>query len=200
MKIYSTNILSVIHLDNLSIFYLIHMDFASGAIFHTNAPIDIDVVGLGYFDANNSLQSIDAPRLSAVVDREAYKIQYSDNTYEFRAIFEQGIVGSPVDVYIGFYNTNEFQVNGVEPGQPFSNYEDLILAYSGFVDSHGHSTNVEEGEVSAILECSSPFASLDLVKPFYSSRDGMRQVNPLDSSFDDVYQGSKEINLVWGKK
>ena len=199
MKTFSSNIQSVIGLDNLSIFYLVQLDYKTGTIYHTNSPMDIDVAGYATFSSDNELLGIDAPKMSSVVDREAYKITYSDNSSSLRTKFELGIVGTSVTVFIGFYNTSAAAIGGVQPGLPFTAYTDLVIAYKGFIDSHGYTTDVE-GAITAVLECSSPMASLDLTKPLYTSRDAMRQINTSDSSFDDVYTGSKAINLLWGKK
>lgn len=199
MKTFSSNIQSVIGLDNLSVFYLVQLDYKTGSVYHASTPMDIDVAGYATFSSDNELLSIDAPKMSSVVDREAYKITYSDNASVLRTKFETGIVGTPVTVFIGFYNNSATTISGVLPGQPFTSYADLIVAYKGFIDSHGYTTDVE-GAITAVLECSSPMASLDLTKPLYTSRDAMRQINTADSSFDDVYTGSKAINLLWGKK
>jgi len=199
MKIYSANIQQILDSDKLSPYFLVMIELASGTIYHTSTPMDITISGLGVFSADNALMSIDSPRLSTVVDREVYKLTYSDNNFAFRALFETGIIGTPVTVYVGFYNTLDIELGGALPGQPLENIEDLVIAYKGFVDSHGHATDVED-QVTAVIECSSPMASLDLVKPFYTSRDSLRQLNSQDSSFDDVYNGSKAINLLWGKK
>lgn len=198
-KIYSNNIKQIIDTDNLSSFYLVQIDYKTGTVFHTSTPMDINVVGIGLFSSDNNLKGIEAPRLSAVVDRETYKITYSDNHQELRAKFDQGIVGTPVTVWVGLYNTSDVVINGILPGQPFSAKSDLIVAYKGVIDTHGYATDVDT-EITALIECSSPMASLDLNKPFYTSKDSMKQINPNDTSFDDVYSGSKAVNLVWGKK
>jgi hypothetical protein len=199
MKTYSERIQQVLETDSLSPFFLVKLDFRFGSVYHTNTPMDVIINGLGTFISENSLLGIDAPRLSSVVDRESYKITYSDNSFSFRAIFEEGITGTPVTVYIGFYNSSPEIIDGILPGQPFTSIDDLIIAYKGFIDTHGHSTDTE-GEVTAVLECTSPMSSLELTKPFYTSRDSMRQISEFDTSFDDVYVGSAKINLLWGKK
>jgi hypothetical protein len=199
MKTYSANVANVIDSDSLSPYFLVKLDFKSGSVYHTNTPMDVTVAGFGTFDSDNALLGIDSPRLSSVVDREAYKITYSDNDFVFRTRFEEGIIGTPVTVYIGFYNTSNSVIDGVLPGSPFTNLDDLVIAYKGFIDSHGYAADTE-GQVTAVLECTSPMSSLDLTKPFYTSRDSMRQINVSDTSFDDVYSGSKAINLLWGKK
>jgi len=199
MKKYSNNVSQVIGLPNLSFFYLVQIEFSDGTVRHTSTPHNIDVNGLGLFIADNNLKNIEAPKLSSVVDRETYKITYSDNSQELRTKFDEGIVGTPVTVYIGLYNNSTAPIGGVGVGQPFTSLADLIIAYKGVIDTHGYSVDVDS-EITALLECSSPMASLELTKPFYTSRDSMRQVNATDTSFDDVYSGSKEITLLWGKK
>ena len=42
-------------------------------------------------------------------------------------------------------------------------------------------------------------ADLDAVKPFYTTKDFVRQLNPDDSCFDQIYHGSGFVNLNWGK-
>jgi hypothetical protein len=200
MKKYSANISQLLNLDNLSPYFLVKLDFKSGAIYHTSTPMDVVVSALGAtFISNNTLLSIDAPRLSAIVDRESYKITYADNDFSFRSIFASGVIGTPVTVFVGFYNTTDAILGGALPSMPLANYEDLVIAYKGAIDSHGHATDTE-GQVTAVIECTSPMASLDLVKPFYTSKDAMAQLNPTDIAFDQVYVGSKGLNLVWGKK
>lgn len=199
-KTYSANVMQLISADNLSPYFLVKLALKTGAVYHTTTPMDVTVAGLGAtFLANNTLLGIDAPRLSSVVDREAYKITYADNDFSFRTLFAGGVIGTPVTVWVGFINATDAILGGALPGMPLSNSTDLILAYSGVIDSHGHATDTE-GQVTATIECSSPMASLDLVKPFYTSRDAMQQRNPADISFNQVYAGSRAVNLVWGKK
>lgn len=199
MKQYSANVTNILSGGNISPYFLVSIEFSTGTIYHTNTPMDIIVPEIGTFSSANNLIGIDAPRMSSTVDRESYKITYSDNNFSLRALFEAGIIGTPVTVYIGFYNSTATVIGGVQPGQPFPALNDLIIAYKGFVDTHGHGTDTEGG-VTAVIECSSPMASLDLTKPFYTSRDSMHQLNATDTSFDDVYSGSQAINLLWGKR
>ena len=76
-RTYSSNILQILESDNLSPYFLIKIQTPTITLMHTNTPSDIEVIGLGLFTADNSLLSIDPPRLSTTVDREAYKISYS---------------------------------------------------------------------------------------------------------------------------
>jgi len=42
-------------------------------------------------------------------------------------------------------------------------------------------------------------SGLGIVKAFYTSKDSMKQIDATDTSFDQVYQGSRVIDLLWGK-
>jgi hypothetical protein len=56
------------------------------------------------------------------------------------------------------------------------------------------------GEALLTIEGSSPMADLDLTKTFFTNRDSLRKINASDNSFDEVYAGSSEVSLRWGKK
>lgn len=199
MRNFSQSILSLLSSDNISVFYCVHLTLGSTQLYHVNLPYDVTIPGLGTFLADNNLLSIEAPKLSTVVDRETYKITYLDVDFDFKPIFAAGAVGSPVSVYIGFFNTSESTLGGAAPGRPMLQREDIILAYRGIVDTHGYVIDQDEQPTCGI-ECSSPMASLDLKKVFNTSRNSMRSIAPSDSSFDQVYEGSAQSNLLWGKQ
>jgi hypothetical protein len=198
MRTYSNSVATILQLDNIASFYLVEVLNNVIDIKHTNAPFDITIPGIGVFSADNELNSIDAPRLSGVVDREVYKIIYNDTQFFWRGIFEQGIYGAHVAVHIGFYNTTGANLNGVLPGKPLTDSNDLVTAYRGFVDTQGHSTDVD-GDVTATIECSSPMADLDLKKTKFTSKTAARAANAGDTSYDQVYAGSLSVDLAWGK-
>lgn len=195
MRKVSDNVKLLVASGNISGFILVKM---AGIFLHTTLPYDINIAGLGYFSANNNLIAFDAPRQSSVVDRETYKISYTDPTFEFREIFHKGVVGTPVSTYIGFMNTTEDILGDALPGQPLLNLEDILITYIGTIDSHGYSTT-EDNAVIVVFECSSPMANLGISKPFFTSQDSLKQVNPNDTAFDQVYIGSREVNHLWGK-
>jgi hypothetical protein len=88
----------------------------------------------------------------------------------------------------------------VLPGQPLLDYRDLIIAYSGIVDTHGYTIDANSGSVVALIEGASPVASLGQIKSFMSTKDEMRHRNASDSSFDEIYVGGAKAGLLWGKK
>lgn len=196
MRKFSPNVLAVINTDDLSIFTLVEI-LLNVPIRHTTLPYDVTIDGIGTFDSDNGLVSIEPPRVTSVVDRAPYKVTYTDPDMFYREEFEKGMVGTTVKVWVGFINTSDGLLGSTPPGKPMLNQEDLVLAYAGVVDTHGYNINGES--CTLVLECSSPMADLGLVKPFYTSKDSVRQRGYLDTAFDQVYSGAKGIDLLWGK-
>ena len=182
----------------VSPYFLVKLEFRTGHMYHTNLPYDVTINGLGTFQSGNNLMSIEAPRLSTVVDRTVYKLLYADPTFELKHLFEGGVVGTPVTVYLGFINTTGGVVGTTKPGRPFLDYADLLVAYRGVIDTHGYS--ITEDGVSLSLECSSPMADLDLKRLWTTARESIRSRVETDSCFDQVYEGSSSASFLWGKK
>ena len=197
MRQFSDNVKLLIATGNIMPFYLVKMDFPGNTVRHTTLPYDVTVGSLGTFAADNGIISIETPKLSNVVDREAYKISYSDPTMSFRSLFDAGAVGVTVTVYTGFINTYGTTLNGVAAGAPMLDQNDIVIAYRGIIDTH---TIVVNETVVVGIECSSPMADLDLVRTFYTDKNYARSISANDSAFDQVFEGSTVANLLWGKK
>ena len=204
MREFSDTIQQILSLSSLSTYFCVKIDFSTGPLLHTTLPYDVAITNLGDFTADNNLINVEAPRMSSVVDRETYKIVYSDPTFYFRESFEEGVIGTKMIIYIGFLNTADYAINGTEPGHPFTyfNYNpalsDVIIAYSGVIDSHGYTQ--EDDQISVVLEGSSPMASLDLVKLFMSSQESLQKIDPTDTAFNQVHIGSTAVSILWGKE
>jgi len=112
---YSAAVQQLVNSDNFSTFYLVRIEREGLDLKYTNAPYDLNIPGLALFESDNGLKAIEPPRLSNVVDRETYKIVFIDNEYNLRSLFEAGLTGARVIVYIGFYNTLSTTLNGAEP-------------------------------------------------------------------------------------
>jgi hypothetical protein len=95
-------------------------------------------------------------------------------------------------------NTTSGTLGTVAPGQPMTAVADLVTTYKGKID--GFSYNISQDSVILSIEAASPMAALDMSKPHITSRDYQRKLNPSDSAFDYVYEGSKTITLSWGKE
>lgn len=203
MKNLSSNIQTLLDLtDNLNSFLLVKIVTPlappNDLFLHTTLPYNITISGLGTFSADNGLAGIDLPQQTASVDRESFKITYMDPLFYFRDLFDTGLTGSEVFVWGGLFNTSNTIIGGVNPGDVFSNQSDLSLIYNGVIDTVSISTNDDE-KVLSTLECSSPMIGLAINKAFRTSQDFLKQFNPIDSAFDFVYVGSKEVDFLWGK-
>ena len=171
----------------------------------TTLPYDITMSdGLVYL-SDGGLKDVEPPRISSSVDREAYKISIADVAFGFRPYLEAGMVGQTLEVRVGFVNNTgapllDYGSTLVEHDMPLNNLKDTFLAYKGTIDSHMYDIDTMAGEALLTIEGSSPMADLDLTKTFFTNRDSLRKINASDNSFDEVYAGSSEVSLRWGKK
>jgi hypothetical protein len=205
MRTFSANVDTLINRVDASAFYLVRVLTTTSSVhdtlslMHTTASFDITVSGLGTFSSNNGLLSVEPPKLSNSVDRESYKIVYADASRAIISLFDDGLTGAKATVWVGFYNTTAASISGIAPGLPLTAISDLIIAYEGVVDTQGYTISPEDGTIIAVIECSSPVASLGLVRSFYTSKESMKQVNVSDTAFDQVQVGSKQT-FKWGKE
>jgi hypothetical protein len=202
MRSFHPDIFTLLNNDEVTVFSLIAVKLTNGFHwYHTTLPYNVAIAGLesgNTFISNNGLIGLDTPKLSKVVDRETFKITYSDNERDLISHLSSGVVGSPCAVYYGFFNTTDQVLGGAEPGHPILNLSHTVLAYKGVLDTYGYNIDTET-EIKVSLECSSPMAALDLVNVFRTSNDAMVARNPNDTSFSQVHLGSSAVNLVWGK-
>jgi len=198
MRTFSSTVQNLISTDNFNFFYLVELNFSNNYYF-TTAPNDIShgeftslpagcsLTSADSFVSDGGLLSIDPPKYSSVVDREAYKITLSDLSDVMLGEFNANVIGKGITVWLGIYDANF---------QPLLNTSDILLAYKGFVDSPGIA-NDWENKV-ATLEGTSPMSDLDRVNPFVTSKAGMDQISSTDTSFDTIFKDSA-LELKWGK-
>lgn len=199
MRSFSEVVWQILENGNPSIFYLVRIQFPSQTLQHTTLPYDVTVPSIGSFDGDSNLQSIEAPRLTSIVDRATYKVVYADPEFELKNLFELGATGSQVTIYMGFINTLDSAVLGAVPGAPILDPAAIIVAYSGIIDTHGYAIT-EDGESVATFECSSPMADLDQKTYFVTTDAELRKRAPNDSAFSMLHIGSESQTLKWGKK
>jgi hypothetical protein len=203
MRAFSANIQAILSSDNVATFFCVKVEGILN-LMHTTLPYDITIPNLGTFLSDNGLITVEAPRLSPTVDRETYKVIYADPDFIFKPYFETGIIGTKLTVYVGFLNKFDYGISGIAPNEPFTAYypnnlgaSDILIAYSGVIDSHGYSHDNEQ--ITVFLEGASPMASLDLVKLNMASDDALKKIDPTDTAFSEVHIGSTSVNFVWGK-
>lgn len=225
MKTISPNIQLLLEQSLVSVFYLVELGAGKNAParYHCSLLRNIIVSGTTYLGANSTeevyitppgvvksmsqLLSIEYPKASSIVDRQAYIIKYVDPEFLFRPSLEDGYNNAPIVVKIGFFNTTEGPIwsgMAVNPGEPLLDPEDIIIAYKGRVDSQTYDIQPDESVILTI-ECTSPMGALGAINAAYTSKDWLEQEDPnageanRDCSFDQVYEGSKGFNLLWGK-
>jgi hypothetical protein len=223
MRTFSDTVKAILATNNISTFYLVETKIPLASVTYpvlpvnlpvpnsidegsfrvvkeTTAAFNLTVSPLGTFYCDSGLMIVEGPRQSSSVDRETYVITYADPTFEKRALFEAGITGAKVTVYVGFFNNTDTTLSGFAPGLPILNSADILVAYSGVVDTHGYTIDPASGTITVVIECSSPMASLGLVRSFYTSRESMKQISATDTAFNQVSVTQSKTAYLWGKK
>jgi hypothetical protein len=185
MRNFSAEVQAALNQDLVKYNVLVRMDLNT-SYFLTDSPYPVTYQG-NIYSPDGGLIGYDVPRYTTITDREIYKISVIDHADQIQAEARAGCIGRRVTVYGVLEDPS---------GVLLLNPSDVIIVYKGFVDRVQISTNDEEK--IAVLECASPLAPLDAVRPFLASMDGMDQINPLDTSFDQIYDDN-EIKLKWGK-
>jgi hypothetical protein len=197
MQEFSPNVIQLIASTSISNFFLINIKH-SVPLLYTTLPYSVEVTEIGVFTFDNYIVQVDAPRLTSIVSKASYKISLADPNYNFKSLAENGLVGTEVDLYIGFINTLSTPLGGANPGEPLLLLEDLPLVYSGQIDSHGYSISEDTG-IIFFIDLASPMAALGAVKSVLTSKAETRARLSTDSACDQIYAGSRATNLLWGK-
>lgn len=210
MRKFSAEVQALLQMDSVTGFFLVQWGTGveTFSLKHTSFPYDLYITDVdsipiyraSTFLANNGLVSLDAPRLSDVLDREVYKIAYIDNDlYMFNIIRSQlGLYGAPCTVWIGLINTTQNTLDGYAPGEPLADYRHLIMAYHGAVDTYGISVDID-GALTTSFELASPMAALDIVRPVLTSSEYQKQWSTYDTCYDALHINPASTILRWGK-
>lgn len=194
----SENIKILLRQDFVDVFILAKIEpAAETTIRYTTLPYDVTYKGQLY-SSSNLLQGIDAPKLSTVLDKDSYKIVFADPDFTLRSSLEYGMYNSELTVIGGFVNTLSSTIGGAEPGQPLLEDADTFMAYKGNVDMYAYKVDTS-GDTFVTLEGASPMGALGLTKSLLTSKEWMRARHTTDTSFDQIYIGSKQETIKWGK-
>lgn len=144
------------------------------------------------YAADGYLLSVDPPRLSTTVDKEAFKLVLADPEFLTGPFVDQGLVGQSAHIRLGFINQTT--------KQPELHVDNTLTIYKGRVDAVAYGANLKGvGDVGLSIICASPMSNLDLRKQFFTSKEFVRNLSSDDSSCDQVFVGSGTIQLKWGK-
>lgn len=186
MRQFSPAVQAALELPNPQFFLLAEINFSTPMRI-TSTSFDIEYNGNTY-TTDGGIIAFGPPRASSSIDREVYELTFTDHSNFFQGQLRAGINGKILTMYVGFFN---------EFGQPLRGVDDVFIGYRGFIDS-GKITKNNESKIG-VIQAASPMANLDAIGGYLVSKDGMDQVNTLDTSFDDVYAGGQTVNLKWGK-
>ena len=199
MRQVSANVEAMLAMPNVETFYLLSIKGVGLDLKYTSFYRDIDVPGLGTFSHEGSMASFKPPLMERASNREAWKMSFVDSSFELREIAEMNLIGSRAKFYMGLVNVMDVIVGGANPGEPLLDLEDITLGFDGIIDSKDYTINPLENVNALNIECSTPMASLAMSRPYLTSRDAVRNINAADTAYDEVYNGSAGVTLLWGK-
>lgn len=186
MRSLSAAALAALNLSDPKFFLLAELGFST-VVRATSLPYSVTFNSKTYYP-DTAVVSFGPPRVSNTVDREVYELTLIDHNNEFQAYARAGINGKLLTVYAGFLDAS---------GQPLLGANDVFIAYKGFMDTASISN---DGQAKLfVIRAASPMGNLDATGGYVVSKDGMDQVSSTDTSFDEIYSGSKPINMKWGK-
>lgn len=186
MIYFTPRVIELLNNPNVQIFYCVSI----GSEHHTTLYSEVTIGGITYLPTGR-ISALDPPQMNSTVDREVYKISLINHDMSLGSKFDEGMVGVPVSVIVGFIDpvTNLPEIGA---GNTFT-------VYSGEIDSTSCKIDPSNGESISSISCTSPMNSLDLTRGFYSSKENIRSINGNDSCFDQIYEGSGQVFLYWGK-
>jgi len=185
MRQFSAAAQQVIDSDLIRFAFLIKLEFVNNYYF-TSYHRDLFFDGDTYL-ADGGLYEFDPPKLSSVVDRESYRVVISEVLNTMGDEFRANVIGKPISVFVSLLDVN---------GDPLLGTDDVLSVYKGFVDRPALTNDFEQK--LAVIEGTSPMSDLDMVRSSITSRDSMKQKNPSDTSFDEIFQ-DKSVSVKWGK-
>ena len=194
----------MINSGSLKYFFLVELGPHLWTTYASNLTMTNAGVAVGTFQANSGLVGVDPPRLSSVVDREAYKITLADPDFSFRSNLTS-LMGRPLVARVGFINSLATSVVGadgvsVAPGLPFMDIRDTAISYSGFYNGAEYAIEPAEGNSLLTITGSSPMSDLDAVRSCLATPAFAAQIRPGDTTYDESFKDSKATILKWGKK
>jgi hypothetical protein len=179
-------------LDNPTIEPIYLVDIGEGEYRLTSHYGNVQMTDGRLFYSNGLLINVDAPQQSSIVDREEYKIVLADPDFSFAQNYPTVLIGARVEVRVTF----------VDPATDnyLNSIADTLLIYKGVVEGAAYKVVTESaGESQLVITCTSPMANLEFVNTILLDKGFIRSKYPTDTCCDQVYEGSGQITLRWGK-
>lgn len=165
---------------------------------YTTLPYDYtNPVDSKSYSKENRVVEIEPINASASLDKSTIRVTLSDSDVSLRASLDSWKMhGAPLVLYGGAINNTGSSIGGIAPGNPF---DEKVVVYEGTVDTFSYIVTPDDNILLSV-EGASPMAALDLNRTILTSKTYLNQEYPDDTSYDQVYEGSKELLLDWGKK
>ena len=143
-------------------------------------------IGGQTYVSDGGLSDYSPPQVTSVVDREVYRIILIDHANSFKNLWDATghQTGTRVRVRLG--------VEG--------NLTAFDTVYQGRIDGVQYEINFGEDRKRCTVECSSPFADLELVELRMTTKDHQIPISSTDTCFDEVAIDKTDVTLQWGKK
>ena len=166
-------------------------------------------VGYPAYSRNNGLSEYSPPQLTTVLDREVYRLQFTDLSDKFlQDVTIRNSIGGELTVRMGVnpvYSDLDIETtyNGVTQPKFFN---DLDILYKGRIDGLSVTTDFGSGSKELVMEGSSPFADLDLTIDRETSKRSQdnEKLSPtdtlIDTCYNELYDSVKGVEVRWGKK
>jgi len=198
MRVFSDNVKTLLRSDEVSVAYCVQIEGLSQPFRDTSNATPVVINELTY-TPESGLASVEAPRLSDIVDKASYKVVYTDPTSTLLSELENSISGREMVVYAVLRNTTNAALGGIPPGMLLTSLNDVILVYKGRIDSTGYTLDPDNGTITVVIEGGSPMANLGMPKARYTSKESMSFIDPADTCFDEIFIGAEDAALLWGK-
>ena len=201
MRTVSPEIQTLLDIQPNSMFHLFLFEGQNISYQFTTHSTDLAVPSLHAdpFLANNSISEFTPPIIERASNREQYTISFVDADFELRAEASSSIVGARVTVYFGLINKSNGILGGANPGEPLLLPEHLTLGFDGLIDSKEYVIDPDEATAIFKIECATPMASLNDVRPYITSKTAVKVLDPADTCYDQIYEGTSGTDLLWGK-
>ena len=144
------------------------------------------------FIADGKLMQVSPPRIDSIIDRQEMSVLLNNNTIDNVSLNINTLIGKRLVVY---------QV-AIDPltNQPENNINDVLTITRNFVSGAAVQYDTAlQGEANFEIKGSSPLLDLGLKRKYYASKEYIQQRIPADTSYDQIYEGSRLVNLKWGK-
>jgi len=189
MRQFSTDVQAALNQDYVEYFFIVEMNLKDNYYMTTHST-DLTITENGVdtnYLADGAIVSYDTPSKNSVLDREAYQISFIDPAHDLLDEAISGMVGKDIKIRAGFIH---------DTLGPLVAPSDLVFVYKGFIDKPTINNDFESKIMS--IECSSPMADLDSVKPYFTTDYGVKQYDSGDTCFDRISDGYS-LQVKWGK-